>query len=67
MIIAARGLIDLVEMHVAIAFGASVHPFTNITANVKTTVIISAGLLKNCCKKSLSAIVIVRFLLSLLN
>lgn len=43
IIIAARGLIALVETHVAIAFGASVQPFTSITARVKIVVISKAG------------------------
>ena len=42
--IAARGGIDRVEMQVAIAFGASVHPFTRITPSVSSTVMSSAGL-----------------------
>ena len=44
MKIAARGPMERVEMQVAIAFGASVHPLTRITPNVSTTVTISAGL-----------------------
>ena len=35
--------IHLVETHVAIALGASVHPFTKITPSVSTTDIKSAG------------------------
>ena len=42
--IAARGLIERVEMQVAIALGASVQPLTRITPNVSATVTISAGL-----------------------
>jgi|UPI0004AD2555 hypothetical protein len=41
---AARGLIDRVETQVAIALGASVHPFTIITPNVRIVVIINGGL-----------------------
>lgn len=43
IIIAGRGGILLVAMHVAIAFGASVHPFTNITPSVSKMVINSIG------------------------
>ena len=41
--IAARGEIDLVEIAVAIAFGASVHPLTKITPNVNIIVKKNAG------------------------
>ena len=44
IMIAARGLIERVEMQVAIALGASVQPLTRITPNVSATVTISAGL-----------------------
>jgi len=47
IIIAAFELMDLVEIDVAIALGASVHPLTNITPNVNITVIASAGLRMN--------------------
>lgn len=36
IIIAFFGFIDLVETQVAMAFGASVHPFTNITPKINT-------------------------------
>ena len=57
--IAARGLMERVEMQVAIALGASVHPLTRITPNVSATVTISAGLDVNLVKKSEKVIVIV--------
>jgi hypothetical protein len=41
--IAFLGLIDLVETQVAIAFGASVQPFTRTTPSVRITVISNAG------------------------
>ena len=37
----------LVETHVAIAFGASVHPFTNTTPSVNTVITNKAGLCVN--------------------
>lgn len=42
--IARFGSIDLVDITVAIAFGASVHPFTRMTPRVRRTVINNAGL-----------------------
>ena len=45
------GLIALVEMQVAMAFGASVQPFTNITPSVSTDVIRSAGEENICWQK----------------
>jgi len=44
---AFRGVMLLVETQVAIAFGASVHPFTKTTPNVKATVTAIAGLDSN--------------------
>jgi hypothetical protein len=44
IIMALPGRIDLVDTQVAIAFGASVQPFTNITPRTRTIVINSAGL-----------------------
>jgi len=41
--IAFLGSIDRVDTQVAMAFGASVHPFTKITPRVKTTMMSSAG------------------------
>ena len=58
MAIAARGRIARVEMHVAIAFGASVQPLTRITPKVSSTVISSAGLLVMRDMKSDSVMVI---------
>ena len=40
---AGRGFMALVEMAVAMAFGASVQPFTRTTARVRITVISRAG------------------------
>ena len=34
---------DLVDIHVAIAFGASVHPFTKITPNINIVITHSGG------------------------
>jgi len=50
MMIDILGLNERVEMQVAIALGASVQPLTNTTPNVKTVVIIKAGLDMSCCK-----------------
>jgi hypothetical protein len=58
MMIALRGEIDLVEIQVAIALGASVHPLTIITAKTKTTTINSNGLVNNCDIKSVKYILI---------
>jgi hypothetical protein len=44
IITAALGPIDRVETQVAIAFGASVHPFTKITPSTRIVVINKAGL-----------------------
>ena len=44
---ALRGVILRVETQVAIAFGASVHPFTKTTPNVKITVTAIAGLVSS--------------------
>ena len=52
MRIAGRGLMHRVVMHVAIAFGASVHPLTKITPSVRRAVISSAGDDESCRKKS---------------
>ena len=41
--IAERTFIHRVAIHVAIAFGASVHPFTKITPRVSNTVIVKTG------------------------
>jgi hypothetical protein len=45
--LAGFGAIDLVDTHVAMALGASVHPFTITTASVSTVVIKNAGLVNN--------------------
>jgi len=44
--------IERVETHVAIAFGASVHPLTKITPKVSKVVINKIGLEVTCVKKS---------------
>jgi len=49
--IAALTGIHLVATQVAMAFGASVQPFTKITPNVRTTVINSTGFLTTSCQK----------------
>ena len=56
--IAGRGAMERVEIQVAIAFGASVHPFTIITPRVSKTVTISAGLDMRREMKSVKVIVI---------
>jgi hypothetical protein len=61
---AGRGLMERVEIHVAIAFGASVQPLTITTPRVRRTVIIKAGFVKNLDKKSVNVIVIVHQLSS---
>ena len=43
IMIAGLGLMQRVVIHVAIAFGASVHPFTKITPSVSSEVIRRAG------------------------
>jgi len=52
MIIAAFGVIALVDIHVAIAFGASVQPLIIITAVTNITTISNIGLSINILKKS---------------
>ena len=49
--IAFFGVIALVETHVAIAFGASVQPFTKITPKVSTTAIKRSGFAIICSQK----------------
>ena len=44
IIMAFLGVMERVETQVAIAFGASVQPFTNTTPKVRITVISKAGL-----------------------
>ena len=51
MMIASSTSIDRVETQVAIALGASVHPFTKITHRIRKTVIIKAGLPRTCFQK----------------
>ena len=58
IMMALDAFIDLVETHVAIALGASVHPFTRITPSVNSTVTISKGLLTDCEIKSGKLIII---------
>lgn len=55
---AVRGAMERVEIQVAIAFGASVQPFTRITPSVRSTVISKAGLDVILDKKSFNVIVI---------
>jgi hypothetical protein len=50
--IAFLAVIERVETHVAMAFGASVQPFTNMTPNVRTAVINRGGLDMICVRKS---------------
>ena len=52
MIMARSTSIDRVETQVAMAFGASVHPFTKITHSVSMTVIRRAGLARTWCQKN---------------
>jgi len=58
MIIAFRGARDLADTQVAMAFGASVQPFTKMTPSVNTTMINSAGLFMIPLIKSGKVIVI---------
>ena len=51
IIIALSTSMHLVDTHVAMAFGASVHPFTRITPSVRRTAIKSAGWLTTCSAK----------------
>ena len=51
MRMAGRTPIQRVEMHVAIALGASVQPLTNMTPTVSSVVISSAGSEAICCIK----------------
>ena len=44
IIMAPWGLMERVEMQVAMAFGASVHPLTVMVPNVRITVMTRAGL-----------------------
>ena len=55
---ALLGLIDLVEIAVAIVFGASVHPLTNITAEIKIVINRKLGFSISFAKKSKNEIVI---------
>jgi len=55
---AGLGLIERVDMHVAIALGASVHPFTSMTPNVRITVTINAGVVTSLFRKSVNVTVI---------
>jgi hypothetical protein len=64
--IAEPGPIERVDTHVAMAFGASVQPFTKITPSVNRVMINSAGLDIVCSKKLISVIVIFSPLLSLI-
>src|SRR5699024_10591602 len=51
IMMAVLTLRHLVAIHVAIAFGASVQPFTKITPSVSRTVTIRTGLEKTCSQK----------------
>jgi len=51
IIMAGLGAIALVDTQVAIAFGASVHPLTNMTAMVSSADTKSAGLSATADKK----------------
>jgi hypothetical protein len=62
IIIASCGCRALVDTHVAIALGASVHPFTKITPKVNITVIVRVGFIISWCKKSLNSTVILSHL-----
>ena len=53
IIIAVLGLKERVETHVAIAFGASVQPFTRITPRVSSETTKSGKLCVNSIKNSL--------------
>ena len=54
---------DLVDTQVAMALGASVIPFTQITPKVRRTVISKAGFVTNCCRKKENDISIILFYL----
>ena len=56
---AGLGPIARVEIQVAIALGASVHPFTRITPNVSNTITSKAGFVTRLPKNSVSVTVII--------
>jgi len=56
---ACFALIERVDTQVAMAFGASVQPFTNTTPNTNITVIKRAGFAINWLKKSPKEIVMI--------
>ena len=56
MIIDFFGDNDLVDTQVAIAFGASVQPFTNITPSVNSVIINNAGFANTCPINSVNVI-----------
>jgi len=58
IIMALLGVIDLVDTQVAIAFGASVQPFTNITPRIRAEVMNKAGF-DSCRRNSAKVIVII--------
>jgi len=58
IIMAALGVMALVETQVAIAFGASVHPFTRITPRIRTEVNSKAGF-DSCRRNSAKEIVMI--------
>ncbi|MGI6765515.1 MAG: hypothetical protein ACOX4S_09575 [Anaerovoracaceae bacterium] len=63
---AVPGLIERVDTQVAIAFGASVQPFTKMTPSVNKVMINNAGLDIVCSKKLINVIVIFSPLMSLI-
>ena len=62
--IAALGVMALVDTQVAMALGASVQPLTRITDSVRITVTKRTGFEKSCCIKSVRVMVIFCILLS---
>jgi hypothetical protein len=62
IITAARGVMERVDMHVAMAFGASVQPLTIITPIVSREVTSNVGIVNSSCKNSQSEIVILHVL-----
>ena len=48
IIIAFLGFILLVDTHVAIAFGASVHPLTKITLSINIVITHKSGFFNSC-------------------
>ena len=65
MMIAVGARMARVETQVAIAFGASVQPFTRITPSVSATVTASRGLLNTWDRKSLKEMVMLYSILTI--